>query len=279
LPLLIGGVGGVAYNELNKGSGLIKVGNAQQATRALICNWLDATKLALLLRGWGSLSQSANIWTPTVPQLHPSGMGLFCSDVAISPMGAPIRENQWEFARLDVTYTQGMQNQDTTFNNAPVDFLDEHLELSADYASLGKTGWTFDDDSSAVTDAVQVLVPQVAYTITQYHVTKLLLSNIFPLMGCINLSTFRGAAAGKVLYLGCTADRKIVGNFANLTYFDWTIVHKFLVSPRSFLAETNPATGVITGISGAGGSKKYATADFSVLRIGASMSYTLFGIG
>ncbi len=261
---------GIPYRELNEGSGRMQFGSNQNAVRRLMCLWTNGVKLALRLRGWRQTSSI--LWNPTYAQQHPSNIGLYCTDVSLRPAGKPTGENTWELAVLDVTYLPVLQNIYIGPAQVPAyDLLDEQLDFSADMASLGKTGWTYDDDASAVQqNTVSVLVPQIAYSITQYHVTRLPVSTIYATMGCLNLTTFRGAASGKMLYLGAQANRKIVGTFQNQTYYDWTVMHKFLVSSRNLNAETNPATGVDTGITGGGGRKKFTFAEFANLGLGVT---------
>jgi hypothetical protein len=115
-----------------------------------------------------------------------------------------------------------------------------------------------------------VLVPQIAYTVTQYHVTRLPVSTIYGLMGLLNAATFRGAPPGYAMYLGARAQRKVVGNFSNVWYFDWTVVHKFMVGKRDLRKELNPGTGVYTNITDSGGNSKVEVGDFTALGLGES---------
>jgi hypothetical protein len=146
LPLRFGGV---AYDELHHGSGQIKLGSNQGAVRRLVCAWTDAVKLGMLLRGWTQVT--ANTWRPSTPQAHPAGIGMYCTDVSVSPIGKPSGENTWQYAALAAEYKTVLRNlyigpgQQESY-----DLLDEELDFSADVAALGKTGWTYDDDSSPV---------------------------------------------------------------------------------------------------------------------------------
>lgn len=96
-------------------------------------------------------------------------------------------------------------------------------------------------DSDGVANGVDVRVPTSAFTLAYYPevaiVTTAYQKAVRDLCGKVNSTTFRGHAAGEVMFVGCS------GKARNIT--DWELVYRFEVKPN----RTGITIGNITGIS------------------------------
>lgn len=264
--------GGITYTELNNGSGILGVGENAMGRRRLRCDWSRRLLLALALRGWtpGSLFLNsvaiASVWNIAQPAAHPCGLGYYCTDVAIMPMGRPQGEDSWDFAVLDVTYKP------LTFSTpTATDLIDESGELSGEMVDLGVDGWQFGTTPSSgnalVTRSISKVLPTINHQITQYHLATLPLANMRALLGKLNNAPWRGAPIGTVMYAGGSYNRKIVAILGKVSYYDWVVNHKFCIGSRDLRTEWNPNTGAFSSVVNSNGTFKFDLGDFSSLGI------------
>lgn len=96
-------------------------------------------------------------------------------------------------------------------------------------------------DSDGVAGGVDVRVPTSAFTLSYYPAVAIVTTNyqkaVRDLCGKVNSTTFRGHAAGEVMFVGCS------GKARNIT--DWELTYRFEVKPN----RTGITIGTITGIA------------------------------
>lgn len=96
-------------------------------------------------------------------------------------------------------------------------------------------------DSDGVAGGVDIRVPNSAFTLSYYPAVAIVTTNyqkaVRDLCGKVNSTTFRGHAAGEVMFVGCS------GKARNPT--DWELTYRFEVKPN----RTGITIGNISGIS------------------------------
>ena len=127
--------------------------------------------------------------------------------------------------------------------------LNRSLEtLSKTPATATDYGGAIEVDGEGNVNGVEVTMPTMTlsetHTFADAKVTSDYQKRLFTLTGTVNKATFRGFAAGEVLFLGASGQRS--GDF-------WDLTFKFAVSPRS-------AVGTISGCASA---KRPCRAPFS----------------
>ena len=94
-------------------------------------------------------------------------------------------------------------------------------------------------------NGVDVVVPQLqwqeTYDVPNIYVTDAYIKNVASVTGSVNIASFRGFAAGEVLFVGCTGsqewdDQKGKG--------PWSLAFRFVGSPNV----TNQTIGSVTGV-------------------------------
>lgn len=115
------------------------------------------------------------------------------------------------------------------------------------YAPAGKTAPNMKGAIGVTDDSVEgvdIVIPSCRFSETHYksltEVTKTYINNLIDCTGCVNNATFRGRAAGEVLFKGVTGRLK--------NYDSWELTYQFEVSRN----ETNLAVGDITVTSKGG---------------------------
>jgi len=115
------------------------------------------------------------------------------------------------------------------------------------YAPDGQTPADFKGAIGATADSVEgvdITVPQYSFSETHYLpmevVTAGFKAALFALTGRVNAATFRGFAAGEVIFLGATGAKR--------GEEDWEITYRFAASPNV----TDLTVGDITGIAKGG---------------------------
>jgi len=111
------------------------------------------------------------------------------------------------------------------------------------YAAPGKTAPNFHGAIGVTRDSIEgvdITVPVYNFTETHYlpaaYVTGGYKINLFRLTGKVNAASFRGLAAGEVLFLGASGSAR--------SGDDWEITYRFAASPNRM----NITIGSITGI-------------------------------
>lgn len=93
---------------------------------------------------------------------------------------------------------------------------------------------------------VDVVVPQLQwqeqYDVPHGYVTNTYIRGVSTLTGCVNDATFRGFAAGEVLFMGCTGSQEWDNQKGN---GPWSLSYRFIASPNV----TGQTIGSITGIA------------------------------
>lgn len=96
-------------------------------------------------------------------------------------------------------------------------------------------------DESGEAQGVDIRVPTSAFTLAYYPAVAVVTTNyqkaVRDLCGKVNSTTFRGHAAGEVMFIGCS------GKSRNVT--DWELTYRFEVKPN----RTAITIGTITGIA------------------------------
>lgn len=257
---------GIPYQTMHVGSGLINLsssaGNAS-AKQRIKCNWDDALSLGRGILGW-TFNTGSGVWVASRTLQHFSVAGWYATDVNIQPHGRPVGPSRWTKALLDVIYKPA----EFLATNS-TDFRDEQLDFSGEMVDLGSVGWTFSGTTETVNKPITKLVPMISYNITQYHVGVLPVSTMYSLLGTLNNATWKGASIANVMYVGGSANRKIIAVNTNGTIVnDWTVNHKFLVANRNLNTEWRTSTGAFAQIVGPGSATKFALGDFSLLNLG-----------
>lgn len=121
--------------------------------------------------------------------------------------------------------------------------ITQSLQTIGSYAPPGKNAPSFQGAIGVTTDSVEgtdVTVPVYSFTETHYIsgalVTPAYKAALFFLTGKVNGATFKGFAAGEVLFLGASGSQRGAD--------DWEITYRFAASPNV----TGLAVGPITGI-------------------------------
>ena len=121
--------------------------------------------------------------------------------------------------------------------------ITQSLSTSGKYAPPGKTAPDFKGAIGAANDSVEgtdVTVPVYNFSETHYipvaNVTGAYKATLFALTGKVNNASFKGFAAGEVLFLGASGSQR--------GQDDWEITYRFAASPNV----TGLQVGDITGI-------------------------------
>lgn len=139
-------------------------------------------------------------------------------------------------------------------------------DFSAQFITTGHQNWKWQTGNKpvAIDAAPGILIPNIELSVARQNYPSPPLLTLLSLVGSINSTTFLGAAAEKVLYLGGVATRK-----PNTATGGWLydIDHKFVYRTQSHNKFFNPDTGggwdYLVNNSGVNGGKVYPAADLS----------------
>jgi hypothetical protein len=121
--------------------------------------------------------------------------------------------------------------------------ISQSLQTLGSYAPPGKTAPNFQGAIGATIDSVEgtdITVPIYSFAETHYLdnalVTGAYKLNLFQLTGRVNAASFKGFAAGEVLFLGASGSKR--GSE------DWEITFRFAASPNVSGLAVGPITGI-----------------------------------
>lgn len=169
----------------------------------------------------------------TIPAFY---LGLPFQSFHLKPLGGGV----WD---VDVRYGKKEQKEtgDSSFSfdtGGGTTHITQSLETVVKYAPTGKTAPDFKGAINVTVDAVEgtdITIPVYNFTETHYIPSSLVTgaykATLFALTGKVNNSTFKGFAAGEVLFLG--ASGSVRGTE------DWEITFRFAASPNM--------TGIVIG--------------------------------
>jgi hypothetical protein len=207
--------------------------------------------------------------TQRVPLQYPELPNLYASAIEMTPEGASrdgALQIAYDWAIIKVTF----QTVPWNFSGAddPDSFTDgqwrtESIEMGGEILSFPAQAYKYQANPGVkVTQPVGRIVPTMNLTITQYQCAYIPYANIFTLIGNVNASTFYGADAGTMLFLGgqSEAETNIIGfRTQKLTYkFSYRSIpwNKFLLPTGN---------GFDTLVEQSSGNTVYPSGDFTPL--------------
>lgn len=174
--------------------------------------------------------------------------GLVRQDVQIEPQGPDLWDGT---VRYGAASFGGPQTGESVFSfdtGGGTRHITQSLQTILRKAPPGKTAPDF-KSAIGVTDSgvegVDIVVPVYNFSETHYlpesQVTQNYKLTLFGLTGKVNSGSFRGFAAGEVLFLGATGSKRVAPGGTQ----DWEVTFRFAASPNA----TNLKVGDITGIA------------------------------
>ncbi len=252
---------GISYKEIHEGSGEITIAEESSASRVLECAWSDRINLAKALYGYTQIIDNAFVITSATP--HPDIVNLYPTQIDISPLGKSTAFNTYHAARLAVKYSALNFKPDS---QDPTDLQEERLRTSYEIMLIPRETQSGNGEFYAI-DPIQVVIPKVEYDLTIHRVPELPFTKVATFMGVdgrpkVNSTTFKGATAGHMLFLGVDADRKTT----SFGVQSWDVTYHFLWSHIDHRKAFNPKTGVWENTNHkVTGNAIYDTGDFNDL--------------
>lgn len=253
--------------ESYRGS-LGKDGNTTRKFRIAFSD-LAAFCLELLPR-WISTGTTSLTYKPG--NQHPIFTAMYCETVGWECFGVPSQDpvtkiSSWTEALVTATYKPNAY--DAGGGGTPATVIEEDLNFSCEAISLPKRSFKKVGGTTPLDDIEggQLLIPVCAYTLTLVDVPTLPQGSaelIFDLMGKVNSVAFRGADAGRVLFLGADTSRSTLADGTK----GWKVALKFLIRPEG--KEWNklylPSAGEFTEVEDSvSGDKLYQTTELLAL--------------
>lgn len=221
------------------GEGTIQDEGSSSQIRYLI-QWADLPAfIAALKGGWRKLNDLN--WTYTEPEHHPIWTNLFAQTVGYEKVGSVVsvgnpgaRVVAWEYAIVTATFTA--LPTDTAGGGGGDEVVAEELDFYADVLTFpGEEIFYSDGTAASQNRAFAKIIPGCNYIITIFHVPELPggdASLIFrKLESPVNSSSFRGAAAGKMLFMGARAARSLASYSAFDNLKHWHLEYRFNYRP------------------------------------------------
>ena len=202
---------------------------------------LLSVELHYLVKGTDNELLAAQAVRTTAPATH---NGLDRGEITLEPIGP----TQWE---ATVQYippdSQQMEPGDSSYSfdtGGGTQHITHGKQTMGTYAPPGKTAPDFDGAIGVTQDSVEgvdITVPVYRFSETHVktdaQVTSAYKGTLFNLTGKTNNGSFKGFAAGEVLFLGASGSKRSDG--------DWEITFNFAASPN----KTGLTVGSITGIA------------------------------
>lgn len=271
--------GGISFQELEGSPKVRFAPQGASATRQFLVAWADYDRFCQELMGVyrdvaGNVAQSKGLPFPG------NRDNLFCESCEIEPFdgsnpdGAAVNTltsgtNAYAGgARVTAHYVQTYDNDNFGGNSPSVQegtFVTYEADLAAEYVSSPARGWRWDSDSKPAPPdlPIGILDPVGTYTMTWHRVVRPPWSAVSNLRGKVNVTQFFGAAAETLLFVGVRASTQFR---INDSLAIWTLSYQFqerLHGGWNFFYR--PGAGWERLETADGGSKPYATGDFTAL--------------
>ena len=212
---------------------------ASQATRTLLCAWLDRVTIINQIRGGGSVIGGYYYYTPS--QVYPDAPFLPFDNIHVEGVagdgGLSVGPNgmvAYKYARLRIRYKS-------------LDYIDGQTtgSMSLDYATnlvtLPQSAATYkfpDGTPLSPQDSPPFRRGIVTFVQTRKNLATLPSSLVQNLCGSANSVGFLGAGVGTVLFDGAHADRRLTTTGAE----NWDMTYKFLFDPLGWNYVLQPAS-------------------------------------
>ena len=251
---------GIAYEELDGSGGLAFTPDGIRGTRTFIVDWADRAAFAEVLLGYTNAVGHVPIRCEA--QRFPGYEYLYCQKAEIAGLGeASQGEEMIAYPRARVTAEYSPLRTGSSVSEGPASEEDEglHLEESWDFAgeTLAVPGATFQysDTGEKLFEPVGVMVAMVELTLTSESEPELPAAAIRACLGKVNATSWYGASAEHVLFLGASGRRVITSAGSQA----WRLCYRFRERQVSWNARLRGDEWVELS------PKPYKTADFLVL--------------
>ena len=194
-----------------------------------------STELLYLVQGTEDDLQVKALVAATAPTTY---NGLVRDSFSVAPLGGGVWECTVRYVLLE------SESQFTFDTGGGTQHITQSLQTIGGYAPAGLTAPNFQGALGVTTDSVEgtdITVPVYSFTETHYIssalVTPAYKAALFFLTGKVNGATFKGFAAGEVLFLGASGSQR--GSD------DWEITYRFAASPNVTGLAVGPITGIV----------------------------------
>ena len=230
----------IDFEEAN-GSGKVSwAGGTATATRIFNVEWDDAFDFVDEVLGGYGIGGNYNGpgQYPYLPYLWATeaeleGFGI--PDEAVRALGRVI---EYTHAKITIKYTPQLFEDD----DDPQTVEEESLSVATEMMTLPSGSYEYTSDSVIVADTAMpgMLMTTMQYTVSRPHVSTLETAVISGLVGEVNNATWRGSAAGLVLFIGVSANRKTTTEGRA----EWAIDYNFLIRPTNWNHIYRDSTGI-----------------------------------
>lgn len=258
-----------SYVILNEGSGRGTLRDqGGSATIVYLIAYSDLIAFCQALRGGWSYVGTTSLYDP--PEQHPNWSTFYCQDVSWEPVGNPVtvvgqsQPHSWEYAKVTASYGPPTFNIDGGSPPTSEDAVTEEMNFDSEVVTIPVGGCV--TGSTPVLRPVKKINPLVDYRLSFSSLPRLPGGDatlIFSLIGKVNNTAFKGAAAGKMLFQGAKASRT-AGSFAALNNQNWKVDLSFKYRDTEW-NKIYDNTGALANATTKDGNPLYASANLAAL--------------
>lgn len=256
----MGTLNGITYEELEGSGGLAFTPDGIRGARTFIVDWADRIAFSEVLLGYTNAVGHVPIRREA--QRFPGYEYLYCQKAEVTGLGEVSQGEEmiaYPKARVRAEYSPLLTGSSVSEGSASGEDEGLHLEESWDFAgeTLTVPGPTFQysDTGEKLSEPVGVMVATVELTLTSESEPELPAAAIRACLGKVNATSWYGAAAENVLFLGASGRRVITSAGSRA----WHLCYRFREKQVSWNARLRGDQWVELS------PKPYKSADFSVL--------------
>ncbi len=215
----------IDFEELNGSGKVTWAGGTATATRIFNVVWDDAFDFVDEVLGGYGIGGAYN-----GPGQYPYLPYLWATEADMEGFGVPDeglralgRVIKYTHAKITIKYEPQLFQDD----DDPQTVEEESLTISTEMMTLPSGSYEYTGDGVVVADSAMpgMLMTTMQYNVSRTHVSSLEAAVISGLIGRVNDNTWRGWAAGLVLFPGVSANRKTTTDGRE----EWNIDYSFLI--------------------------------------------------